>query len=265
MNTVISNDGTRIAYERSGDGPAVVLVAGAFGSRSFGPNVGTAPLLAPRFTVVHYDRRGRGESGDEHPYAVEREIEDLAVVIDAAGGSAAVFGTSSGGNLALKAAAGGLPITRLALWEPNFIVNDARPPLPPDYMSHLDELVGADRRGDAVEYFMTAAVGMPVEFVAPMREMPMWPALEGGAHTLAYDGAVVAGDMRGDTPSPEEWTALTMPTLVIDGGTTPWLSDGADALTAVLPNARRRTIPGQQHDVDPAELAPVLSEFFREE
>jgi pimeloyl-ACP methyl ester carboxylesterase len=265
MSTVISEDGTRIAYERSGDGPVVVLVAGAFGSRSFGSNAAIASLLAPRFAVVHFDRRGRGESGDGHPYAVEREIEDLAAVIDAAGGSAAVFGTSSGGNLALEAAAGGLPITGLALWEPNFIVNGARPPLPPDYVDHLNDLVGADRRGDAVEYFMTAAVGMPAEFVAPMRELPMWPALEGAAHTLAYDGAVVAGNMRGDRPSPEQWSRVTMPTLVIDGGTTPWLSDGADALAAVLPNARRRTLTGQQHDIDPAALAPVLSEFFREE
>jgi pimeloyl-ACP methyl ester carboxylesterase len=265
MATVISSDGTRIAYERSGDGPAAVLVDGAFGSRSFGPNVGNAPLLASHFTVVHYDRRGRGESGDEHPYAVEREIEDLAAVIDAAAGSAAVFGTSSGGNLALEAAARGLPITRLALWEPNFIVNDARPPLPADYVGHLNDLVAADRRGDAVQYFLTAAVGLPAEFVAPMRETPMWPALEAAAQTLAYDGAVVAETMGGDRPSPEHWSGVVVPTLVLDGGTTPWLSDGADALAAVLPNAQRQTIPGQQHDIDPAALAPVLIEFFQEE
>src|SRR5262245_46479457 len=176
MTVAISKDGTRIAYDQRGDGPAVVLVDGAFGSRSFGPNVRTAPLLGPHFTVVHYDRRGRGESGDAHSYGVEREIEDLAGAIDSAGGSAAVFGTSSGGNLALKAAARGLPITRLALWEPNFIVNDSRPPLPPGYVDHLNELIGADRRGDAVEYFMTVAIGMPAEFVAPMRQMPIWPA-----------------------------------------------------------------------------------------
>jgi hypothetical protein len=264
VTTVISKDGTPIAYEQSGHGPAAVLVDGAFGHRSFGANVGTAPLIAPQFTVFRYDRRGRGESGDTQPYGVGREIEDLAAVIDAAGGSAAVFGTSSGANLALKATADGLPITRLALWEPNFVVNEARAPLPPDYVARLDELVGADRRGDAVEYFMTAAVGLPAEFVAPMRDMPMWPALEGAAHTLAYDGALVADNMGGDTPSPAQWSGVKVPTLVIDGATTPWLSDGADALAAVLPNARRRTIAGQQHDVDPAALAPVLIEFFQE-
>lgn len=231
----------------------------------FGPNVGTAPLLGPHFTVVHCDRRGRGESGDAPSYAVEREIEDLAGAIDAVAGSAAVFGTSSGGNLALEAAARGLPITRLALWEPNFIVNDSRPPLPPDYVDHLNELVGADRRGDAVEYFMTAAIGMPAEFVAPMRQMPIWPAFEGAAHTLAYDGAVVAEHMAGGELSPERWADAKMPTLVIDGGTTPWLSDGADALAAVLPNGQRRTIASQQHDIDPAALAPVLIEFFQED
>src|SRR5262249_39557257 len=146
-----------------------------------------------------------------------------------------------------------------------FIVNDARPPLPLDYVGRLNELVGTDRRGNAVQYFMTAAVGMPAEFVAPMRETPMWPALEAGAHTLAYDGAVVAETMGGDRPSPGRWSGVVVPTLALDGGTTPWLSDGADALAAVLPNAKRRTIPGQQHDVDPAALAPVLIEFFQEE
>jgi len=265
MTIAISKDGTHIAYDQRGDGPAVVLVDGAFGSRSFGPNVGTAPLLGPHFTVVHYDRRGRGESGDAPSYAVEREIGDLAAAVEAAGGSAAVFGTSSGGNLALKAAAGGVPITRLALWEPNFIVNDSRPPLPPDYVDRLNDLIGSDRRGDAVEYFMTVAVGMPVEFVAQMREMPIWPAFEEAAHTLAYDGAVIAEHMTGEEPAPERWVEVKMPTLVIDGGTTPWISRGADAVAAVLPNVQRRTIPGQQHDVDPAALAPVLIEFFEED
>jgi hypothetical protein len=258
-----SADGTAIAVERSGDGPALVLVDGAFGSRSSGPNAPTASLLAPHFSVFQYDRRGRGESGDTPPYALAREIEDLAAVIDAAGGSASVFGTSSGGNLALTAAAHGVPVARLALWEPNFIVDDARPALPSDYVPHLNELVAADRRGDAVEYFMTAAVGMPGEFVAPMRGMPMWPALEGAAHTLAYDGTVVAETMAGEKPSPEQWASVTAPTLVLDGGTTQWLTSGADALAAALPNAQRRTIAGQQHDVDANALAPVLIDFFQ--
>src|SRR5262245_35823592 len=257
-----SSDGTAIAVEAIGEGPAVVLVDGALGSRVWGPNVGLAPLLAPHFTVHRYDRRGRGESGDGAGVDAEREIEDLGSVIDAAGGSALVYGTSSGGNLALGAARSGLAISKLALWEPNFIANEARPPLPADYVEHLRELVAADRRGDAVDYFMTAAVGMPAEFVAPMRDMPVWARLEAAAHTLAYDGTIAAPDMTGVKPSPQQWAAVSVPTLVLDGATTPWLSDGADALADALPNALRRVLAGQQHDVEAAALAPVLIEFF---
>jgi pimeloyl-ACP methyl ester carboxylesterase len=258
---VESEDGTTIALEKDGAGPALMLVDGAFGSRSWGPNVGLAPLLAAHFTVHRYDRRGRGESG-EAPPSVEGEIADLAAVLKEAGASGFCFGTSSGANLALRAAAARLPVEKLALWEPNFVVSDSRPPLPLDYVERLNELVGDGRRGDAVEYFMTAAVGLSVEFVAPMREMPMWPALEGAAHTLAFDGTVVAAHMTGTKPAPAGWTTVAAPTLVIDGGTTPWLSEGADAIAAALPDARRRTLAGQQHDVDPNALAPVLIEFF---
>jgi pimeloyl-ACP methyl ester carboxylesterase len=261
MNTTTSKDGTTIAFEKDGAGPALVLVDGAFGSRSWGPNVAIAPLLAPHFTVYHFDRRGRGESG-EAPPSVEGEVADLAAVLDEAGDSAFVFGTSSGANLALRAAAAELPIEKLALWEPNFVVSDSRPPLPADYVEHLNELVATDRRGDAVEYFMTAAVGMPGEFVAPMRDMPMWSGMEEAAHTLAYDGTIVAAQMTGEKPAAAEWKSVAVRTLVLDGGTTPWLSEGADALAAALPDAHRQTLAGQQHDVDPNAMAPVLIEYF---
>jgi pimeloyl-ACP methyl ester carboxylesterase len=257
-----SRDGTTIAADKTGDGPSVVLVDGAFGSRSSGANGPLAGLLAPHYTVFHYDRRGRGESGDTPPYAVEREIEDLQAVTDEAGGSPCVYGTSSGGNLALEAARRGLPIGRLALWEPNFIVDNSRPPLPADYVERLAELVATGRRGDAVEYFMTQAAGMPAEFVAPMRGMPMWPAFEAAAHTLAYDGAVVRDDMQGHKPSPERWASMDTPTLILDGGTTPWLSAGAEALATVLSEPTRRTLTGQTHDVDPDAVAPAVIEFF---
>jgi pimeloyl-ACP methyl ester carboxylesterase len=258
-----SNDGTAIALETVGEGPAVVLVDGAFGSRAWGPNVGLAPLLALHFSVHRYDRRGRGDSGDDGAFEAAREIEDLDCVIEATGGPAFVFGTSSGGNLALRAAVNGAAISKLALWEPNFLVGDLRSPLPSDYVEHLRGLVVAGRRGDAVEYFMTAAVGLPGEFVGPMRELPMWPALEAAAHTLAYDGAIVAPDMTGDKPSRAEWAPVAVAALVLDGATTPWLSQGADALASALPNAQRRTLAGQQHDVEAAALAPVLIEFFQ--
>ena len=260
MNTVQSKDGTTIAFDRSGEGPAIILVGGATQDRS--DNASLAALLAPRFTVINYDRRGRGDSGDTAPYTVEREVQDLEALINEAGGSAFVFGTSSGANLALEAAAQGLNITKLALWEPNFIVNDSRPPLPEDYVEQINEMVSSGRRGDAVEYFMTKAVGLPVEFVIPMRNMPMWEGTEAVAHTLAYDGTIVRDNMAGNPVSAEEWASVTVPTLVIDGGETPWLSDRAQAMADALPHAQRRTLKGQTHDVAPEVLAPVLEEFF---
>ena len=260
MEKVISGDGTAIAFDRSGEGPPVILVSGALQDRS--GNAPLAALLADRFTVFNYDRRGRGDSGDTKPYAIEREVEDLEALIGQAGGSAAVYGTSSGGNLALRAASSGLAIKKLALWEPNFLVDDSRPALPEDYVEHLDELVSEGRRGDAVGYFMTTAVGMPSEFVAPMRGMPMWPAMEAVAHTLSYDGAVVRDDLRGRPVSTARVASVTIPALVIDGGTTPWMSDGARELAGALPDARHSTLEGQPHNVDPGAIAPVLEGFF---
>jgi pimeloyl-ACP methyl ester carboxylesterase len=257
---LISKDGTDIAVARFGQGPPVVLVSGALGDRT-----GAAPLaalLAARFTVYAYDRRGRGDSGDRAPYAVEREIEDLAAVVAEAGTAAGVYGTSSGGNLALVAAAQGVPVGRLALWEPNFLVDASRPPLPPDYPERIEELVGSGRRGDAVDCFMTAAVGLPAEMVAPMHAMPMWPGMEKVAHTLAYDGRLVREHMSGRAPSPLEWAGVGVPALVVDGGQVPWLTAGADAIAAVLPMGARRTIAGQSHDVAAEAIAPVLLDFF---
>ncbi len=182
MNNVGSRDGTTIGFDRSGEGPPIVLVGGAFNDRST-----AAPLAAqlePRFTVFTYDRRGRGGSGDTAPYAVDREIEDLEALIADAGGSASVYGLSSGGVLALEAAARGLPITRLVVFEPPFIVEGSRPRPPEDLALQLSELASSGRRGDAVELFITKAVGLPVEAVEQMRNAPMWPGLEEVAHTL---------------------------------------------------------------------------------
>ena len=176
-----------------------------------------------------------------------------------------MFGTSSGGNLALEAAAHGLAIANLALWEPNFLVDDSRPPLPDDYVEQLTELVSTGGRGAAVELFMTKAVGLPAEFLASMRAMPMWPAMEAEAHTLAYDGRVVGDGMSGKTLSTERWASVTVPTLVIDGGGTPWLTAGAQAIAEALPDAERRTLEGETHDVAPEAIAPVLDEFFASE
>lgn len=164
MNIVTSKDGTTIAFDRYGDGPPLIMVDGALGHRAFNPGAAEiAGMLGSRFTLIFYDRRSRGDSGDTLPYAVEREIEDIAVLIDEVGSPAYLYGISSGAVLALRATAAGLPVAKLALYEPPFIVNDGRPPLPDDYIEHLDELIAAGRRGEAVEYFMTAAVGLPAE------------------------------------------------------------------------------------------------------
>jgi pimeloyl-ACP methyl ester carboxylesterase len=256
MKTVLSKDGTTIAFDRIGKRSPVILIGGALNTRCTDAQL--AVLLAPQFTVFTYDRRGRGDSGDTAPYSVEREVDDLAALVEEAGGSAQVYGTSSGANLALEAAASGLAITRLALWEPNFLVDTSRLPLPEEYVSRLDELVSADRRGDAVEYFMTVAVGIPAEYVTPMRSMPMWPAMEAVAHTLAYDGTIVAGFAL---PA-ERVGAITIPTLVLSGGQTPWMSNGAQKLAETMPRARHGVLGGQPHNVAPDPVAAALSEFF---
>jgi pimeloyl-ACP methyl ester carboxylesterase len=259
MNIVDSADGTAIAFDIEGAGDPVILVSGALGGRA--GDAALAGLLASDFTVFSYDRRGRGDSGDAAQYSVDREIDDLAAVLTAAGGSAYVFGTSSGANLTFAAARHGLAISKAAAWEPNFLVDDSRPPLPPEYVAHLRELVTSGCRGDAVEYFMTAAVGLPAEFVAPMRSMPMWPDMEAVAHTLAYDGTIVGESMSGK-PLSDEWSDLNLPVLVLDGGQTPWLTAGAAAIAAAIPHAERRTLPNQPHNVAPEALAPALQEFF---
>jgi pimeloyl-ACP methyl ester carboxylesterase len=258
MRKILSKDSTPLAFEQSGKGQPLIVVGGVLGDRS--QQAPLAALLAERFTVFNYDRRGHGESGDTPPYAVEREIEDLDALIQEAGGSAFVYGTSGCAILALEAAARGLAprMKKLALWEPPYIVDDSRPKVPPDYKEQLSALLAAGRRGDMVELFLTKAVGMPAEFVAPMRQAPFWAAQEALAHTLIYD-ATLTGDFSLPT---ERIASVTVPTLVIDGGETAWLSHAAQAVAAALPHAQRHTLKGQPHNVAPEALAPVLVEFF---
>jgi alpha-beta hydrolase superfamily lysophospholipase len=257
METVTSSDGTAIAFDRLGEGPPVVLVCG--GSTDRMANAQLASLLAQDFTVLNYDRRGRGDSGDSAPYAIQREVEDLDAVIGAAGGSACVWGTSSGAALAFEAAASGLPITRLALWEPPWFVEDSPARPPADTATTYRELVAAGRRGDAVEFFMAKVVGLPAEFVAQARSSPWWPAQEALAHTLAYDAEIM-----GDYTFPaDRAAAVKPPTLVIDGGASPaWLRNTARTVADTIADARHQTLEGQEHNVDMAVLAPVLKAFF---
>ena len=233
------------------------MVVGAFNTR-----LTTEPLaraLAQDFTVLNYDRRGRGDSGDTSPYAIEREIEDLDALITAAGGSASVFGYSSGANLALSTAARGLAITKLALYEPPFRADDSYPALRADLAERLAALVAAGRRGDAVELFQTEAVGIPPEVVAQLRQAPFRPGLEAIAHTLVYDATII-----GDRSIPTELLAsVATPTLVMCGEQSPpILRDGARAVAEALPNGRLCTLPGQSHDISPDAVAPVLQEFL---
>ncbi|GAA3571705.1 alpha/beta hydrolase [Nonomuraea rosea] len=264
MSTVSSADGTSIAYTRAGLGPAVILVDGALSFRGQSVNTGLATALAGHFTVYTYDRRGRGESGDTAPFAPEREIEDLAAIVAAAGGGPVrLYGTSSGAALALAATESGVPVEKLALYEPPFIVDGTRPAIPADYLSTLDELLAADRRADLVRYFMRRGVGLPGAVVAMMRFMPAWSTLKAVAHTLPYDAAFVAPYERG-VPYPEgHWSSVKVPTLVMDGGKSrPWIRNAARSLAALLPGAEYRTLEGQTHIVKPAALAPVLEGFF---
>jgi len=254
---VTSRDGTTIGYDRLGDGPPVILVSG--GSVDRMSNAGVAALLAPEFTAFNYDRRGRGDSGDTLPYAVEREIEDIDAVVAAAGGAAHLYGSSSGAALAL-AAAEQLQgrITKLALWEPPFFLDPkARPPA--DTARTYNDFVDAGRRGDAVEFFMAKVVGMPAEFVAWAKTQPWWAGQEKIAHTLAYDATVM-----GDYLLPlERAAAVTIPTIVLAGGASfDFFPDTARALAAALPNGQARILEGQSHDVAAEALTPVLKAFL---
>ncbi len=255
MEKIRSNDGTTIAFDRLGAGAPLVLVGGASTTRGVHAQLGE--LLAPDFTVFNYDRRGRGDSDDTAPYAVEREIEDLGAVIAEAGGSAAVFGNSSGAVLALRAAAAGLPITRLALWEPPFMVDPDAPRRQREYADQLAGFLEPGRRGDAMALFMRT-VGLPEEMIAGMRNAPMWAGMEAVAPTLAYDAEVM-----GDSTVPEAVASVTAPTLVLDGSETDaWAANSSRALLAALPNARQQTLQGQTHAVSWEVLAPVLREFL---
>jgi len=262
MPKVISKDGTPIAFERSGTGPALILVDGALCYRSFGPMPQLAPLLARHFSVFTYDRRGRGESGDTAPYAIEREVEDIEALVREAGGTAYVYGISSGAALALEAANRIAGIRKLALYEAPFIVDAGRPPVLSEW-ARIDEALAADRRADALKHFMKL-VGMPGFLIFLMRLMPAWSKLKAVAHTLAYDGALMRDHQRGQPLPAQRWVAVTIPTLSVAGGKSPaWMRNAMQAVAEVLPYARHRTLEGQNHMVKARAIAPMLVEFFR--
>lgn len=265
MSTVTSSDGTTIAFEKVGQGRPVILVDGAFVYRAIDPWAPEfAGLLAAEHTVYTYERRGRGNSGDTSPYAKQREIEDLAAVIEEAGGSACVVGISSGAVLSLDAAAAGLPITKLAVYEPPFIVDDSRPPRPDDYLAEAKRILAEGRKGDAIAHALTKTVFLPAEMVEDMRSQPFFGMMEAIADTVAYDGEIMDGLMSGKPLPTDRWNTSTVPTLVLYGGASEqWMHNAAHALHKVLPTSQGvQVLDGQTHEVSAGVLAPAVRDFF---
>ncbi len=262
MAQVISKDGTKIVYDKVGQGPSVVLVEGATATRS--SFIELANLLSPKFTVYSYDRRGRGDSSDTLPYSVEKEIEDIEALIDEAGGSAYVYGISSGGALALEAASKlGNKVKKLAIYEVPYDESETGQAKWKEYVTTLQQSLKAGKNGDAVTSFMKL-VDVPDEMLAGMKQSPYWPELEKVAPTLAYDAACL-----GNRNIPAETVKhISVPTLVMDGGgslqTYPNMRASAEKMAQLIPNVEWQTLEGQTHDVNSKVLAPVLEKFFKE-
>jgi pimeloyl-ACP methyl ester carboxylesterase len=253
-----SADGTRIAYDRVGEGPTVILVAGAMQFRAFDPiTVDMAGRLADRgFTVVNYDRRGRGESVASGPFTLAREVEDIRALIEANGGEAALYGSSSGGAISLAAAAAGLSITKLALWE--VPLDEELGQQGAEFLAGLRERIAAGDNGKVVEYFMK---DMPPEWLEGSKQGPAWPIMCGVAPSLEADAESVAWTQS--APRKELWTNVTQPTLVLVGEETlPIMPPAAESIVDSLPRARLERIPAASHSWDPAVMTPVLAEFF---
>jgi pimeloyl-ACP methyl ester carboxylesterase len=250
MSHVISKDGTIIKFDRTGDGPPVILVVGAFNDRSTGAPI--AKLLESDFTVINYDRRGKGASGDTLPYAIEREVEDLKALIDEVGGSAFVFGYSSGAVLALNAAARGVAISKLVLFEAPVEGYDS------SLVNQLTELISAGRRGDAVEFFQSAIVGIPEHVVAQLRNAPFRPYLEALVHTTVYDTKIIC-----EPPLRDELAGISAPMLAVAGEeSSDKFKQAIELLATVLPNGQYMCLEGQNHNIVAPVLAPVVRKFL---
>lgn len=267
MHFVTSKDGTKIAYEKVGQGPALILVTGAFSYRKFPEQVQLAHLLSSYFTVYYYDRRGRGDSEDIQPYSTQREFEDLEVLIDEAGGSASVWGLSSGAVVALQTAARGADITNLILHEPPFVVDKQGHVAPKQFTEHVKVLIDQNSYADAIKYFMTEGMGAPSFVVSMMRFMPgVWTKMMRIAHTLPYDAALLDGYMEGTPLSAGLWDKVMMPVLVLAGTESPIsLRHGAEALEDVLANATlvRKKGLGHTKKLQPKKIADEILVFLK--
>jgi pimeloyl-ACP methyl ester carboxylesterase len=264
MPKVTSTDGTAIAYETLGAGPPLILIDGAMCFRESGPARPLAEVLKDRFTVVIYDRRGRGESGDTAPYAVSKEVEDIGALLDAVGGSAYIYGCSSGGALAMEAANTFDGVRKLIVYEAPFIVDNSRSPLTEEDQRQAGRYIAEGRRGAAVKQFMRF-VGVPGFGIVMMQLMRgVWTKLTGIAHTLPYDYQIVGPYQRGKPLPAGEWRDIKAPVLVADGSKSPaWMRTGQQALAKNL-GAEYRTLEGQTHIVKAEAHAPMIRDFFRE-
>ena len=266
MPFVTSADGTRIAYETEGSGPALLLIDGAMCSRDMGPMRALSAALSDRFTVWIFDRRGRGDSGNTLPWSADKEIADIAALLaemeSRTGAAPMVFGISSGAILAAKATAAHAGIARLALYEAPMIVDDTHAPMSPDFVPSVRRAVDSGRPDTAAKLFMSY-VGMPKIALFIMSLLPFWKKVTVNAHTLPYDLGFVEPYQGGKRLDPADWAALTMPTLVMDGGKSPTYMRNAQKHWAdILPDARYKTLDGQTHNVKTEAIAPVLAQFF---
>lgn len=266
MKTVTSKDGTTIAFDQWGEGPVVILVDGALQYRVFDQGmVQLAGLLAPHFTVIHYDRRGRGDSTDNtdrQANVLAREIEDVEALIDEVGGSAFLYGISSGAALAMEAAIA-LPdkVSKLAMYEAPYNDDPVAQQTWRKYVKELRELLAEDRKGDAVGHFMMLVGASPAD-VEGIRQTPMWPQWESIGHTLAYDHIAALGE-EGSIPT-DRAARVSMPALVMNGSESfPFMHTTAVTLAKAMPNGQHRTLEGQTHEVAAEAIAPVLIEFFK--
>ncbi len=260
MQTITSHDGTKIAYEKAGQGPALILVDGAMTSRNDSDKPALVNLLAPHLTVYRYDRRGRGDSGDTLPYAIAREIKDIEALIADAGGTAALYGHSSGAALAMDAAlALGDKVTKLVMYEAPYNDDPATQQRWNAYVTELTTLLADNRKGDAVALFMKY-VGVSDGAIQGMRGAPMWHGMEAVAPTLAYDHTAILGQTAA-VPT-EQAARVNVPTLVMAGSASfPFMLETANTLVQAMPHAQLRVLEGQTHEVHADALAPVLIEF----
>jgi len=264
MQTVTSADGTTIAYDRYGEGPAVILVSGAMGYRKFKKFEQIAAALSEHCTVINYDRRGRGDSGEAGPVSVQHEVEDIAALIDAVGGRASLWGWSSGGAVALRAAAADIGVEKLVVYETPFKTDPEAKYPRDDYAERLQDIVATGDRMAAARHFLRNGIGMPGPLVAIMSRLPMFKRFGANGHTLPFDYAALGDhNMHGRPLQAEEWAAVRCPTLVAYGSKTyPVLKHASLALAEVLPDATLRELPGQNHNVAPSAIVPVLAEFL---